>query len=71
MQAEGEDAMTPEWAQVWATVARSTTQTLIGIGLIAITWNGLKQMREASAERNQQLDDQHLALMELLKRTEH
>jgi len=29
--------MTAEWAQVWATVAASVTQTVIGVGLIAIT----------------------------------
>ena len=68
--------MAAEWVQAWASIG----QTLIGLGIIIITSIGLKRMREASEQRNipldaireendRRFDDQHAALMELLKRS--
>jgi len=44
--------MTAEWIQAWASLG----QTLIGLSLVIITTMGLKQMRDASKQRNDQLD---------------
>ncbi len=44
--------MTAEWIQAWANLG----QTLIGLSLVIITTMGLKQMRDASKQRNDQLD---------------
>ncbi len=47
-----EVSLTAEWIQAWASLG----QTLIGLSLVIITTMGLKQMRDASKQRNDQLD---------------
>ena len=55
-----------EWIQAGVGIG----QLLITGGLLWITYNAVQQMRKASTQRDRQLDDQHMALMELLKRTD-
>ena len=55
-----------EWIQAGVGIG----QLLITGGLLWITYSAVQQMRRASTQRDRQLDDQHAALMELLKRSE-
>ena len=57
--------MTVEWVQALASVG----QTFIGLVLVVITTSGLKQMRDSSKSRNDQLDrmeEQSRVLMDTL-----
>ena len=46
-----------------------TTNDLIGIAQCVLIWYGLHTMRMASKDRDKALDNQRIALEELIKRT--